>query len=174
MILSGFQEEQQLLEWYEEDTITALQYIEHHSLGMIDRFKLWCQQEGKSEDEETARDFLDEYNGLFLDTLTVTKKQDETSDILDFSDWQANKPLLNELFESQEAICITLWRYKNPLSLDKDTCASEVGVSQDDIHKWWMVVDFLNYAHHGSYSPIRLDEDAVGEAIWDVCAIFCS
>ena len=69
MILSGFQEEQQLLEWYEEDTITALQYIEHHSLGMIERFKLWCQQEGKSEDEETAKDFLDEYNGLFLDTL---------------------------------------------------------------------------------------------------------
>ena len=174
MILSGFQEEQQLLEWYEEDTITALQYIEHHSLGMIDRFKLWCQQEGKSEDEETARDFLDEYNGLFLDTLTVTKKQDGTSDTLDFSDWQANKSLLNELFESQEAIRITLWRYKNPLSLDKDTCASEVRVSHDDIHKWWMVVDFLNYAHHGSFSPIRLDEDAVGEAIWDVCAIFCS
>lgn len=174
MILSGFQEEQQLLDWYEEDAITALQYIEHHSMGMIDRFKLWCQLEGKSEDEDTARDFLDEYNGLFLDTLQVSEKLDGNTENFDFSDRQANKPLLNELFESQEAIRITLWRYKNPLSLDKDTCASEANVSKDDIHKWWMVVDFLNYAHHGSFCPIRLDEDAVGEAIWDVCAIFCS
>lgn len=31
MILSGFQEEHQLLDWYEQDTISALQYIEHHS-----------------------------------------------------------------------------------------------------------------------------------------------
>ena len=168
MILSGFQEEQQLLEWYEEDTITALQYIEHHSLGMIERFKLWCQQEGKSED------FLDEYNGLFLDTLQVSEKLDDNAENFDFSDWQTNKPLLNELFESKEAVSIALWRYKNPLSLDKDTCASEAHVSKDDIHKWWMVVDFLNYAHHGTFSPIRLDEEAVGEAIWDVCAIFCS
>ena len=174
MILSGFQEEQQLLEWYEEDTINALQYIEHHSLGMIDRFKLWCQHEGKSEDEDTAKDFLDEYNGLFLDTLQVSEKLDDNAENFDFSDWQTNKPLLNELFESKEAVSIALWRYKNPLSLDKDTCASEAHVSKDDIHKWWMVVDFLNYAHHGTFSPIRLDEEAVGEAIWDVCAIFCS
>ena len=33
MILSGFQEEHQLLDWYEQDTISALQYIEHHSIG---------------------------------------------------------------------------------------------------------------------------------------------
>lgn len=75
MILNGYQKEQKLLEWYEEDTITALQYIEHHSQGMIDRFKLWCQDEGKSEDEDTAKDFLDEYNGLFLDTLDVSKNR---------------------------------------------------------------------------------------------------
>ena len=27
MILSGFQEEHQLLDWYEQDSISALQYI---------------------------------------------------------------------------------------------------------------------------------------------------
>lgn len=174
MILSGFKEEQQLQEWYEDDAITALQYIEHHSLGMIDRFQQWCKNEGKSEDEDTAKDFLDEYNGLFLDTLLVSEKLNDTSELVDFSSWQADKPLLNELFESKEAIRIILWRYKNPLSLDKDTCATEACVSKDDIHKWWMVVDFLNFAHHGAFTPIRLDEDAVGEAIWDICAIFCS
>ncbi len=65
MILSGFQEEHQLLDWYEQDTIAALQYIEHHSIGMINRFKKWCQESGSSEDEESAKDFLDEYNEFF-------------------------------------------------------------------------------------------------------------
>ena len=54
MILSGFQEEHQLLDWYEQDSISALQYIEHHSIGMINRFKKWCQESGSSEDEESA------------------------------------------------------------------------------------------------------------------------
>ena len=57
MILSGFQEEHQLLDWYEQDSISALQYIEHHSIGMINRFKKWCQESGSSEDEESAKDF---------------------------------------------------------------------------------------------------------------------
>ena len=78
MILSGFQEEHQLLDWYEQDSISALHYIEHHSIGMINRFKKWCQESGSGEDEESAKDFLDEYNGLFLDTV-VSKNENLTA-----------------------------------------------------------------------------------------------
>lgn len=57
MILSGYYEEHELLSWYEQGDISALQYIEHHSPGMGDRFKKWCHQHASMEDEAAAMDF---------------------------------------------------------------------------------------------------------------------
>lgn len=57
MILSGYYEEHELLSWYEQGDISALQYIEHHSPGMGDKFKKWCHQHACMEDEEAAMDF---------------------------------------------------------------------------------------------------------------------
>ena len=95
MILSGFQEEHQLLDWYEQDSISALQYIEHHSIGMINRFKKWCQESGSSEDEESAKDFLDEYNGLFLDTVVSKNENSTAADTSMFHQWCENSEFLD-------------------------------------------------------------------------------
>lgn len=57
MILSGYYEEHELLSWYEQGDISALQYIEHHSPGMSDRFKEWCHRHACTEDEAAAMDF---------------------------------------------------------------------------------------------------------------------
>ena len=135
MILSGFQEEHQLLDWYEQDSISALQYIEHHSIGMINRFKKWCQESGSSEDEESAKDFLDEYNGLFLDTVVSKNENSTAADTSMFHQWCENSEFLDELYSSKPALHVTLWRYQNPCSTDKQKCAHDLDVSTGDIEK---------------------------------------
>lgn len=58
MILSGYYEEHELLSWYEQGDISALQYIEHHSRGMSDRFKEWCHRHACTVDEEASQGFF--------------------------------------------------------------------------------------------------------------------
>lgn len=171
MILSGFQEEHQLLDWYEQDSISALQYIEHHSIGMINRFKKWCQESGSSEDEESAKDFLDEYNGLFLDTVVSKNENSTTADTSMFHQWCENTEFLDELYSSKPVLHVTLWRYQNPCSTDKLKCAQDLNISAGDIEKWWPVVDFLNFEHGGNFQPVRLDEESISMAILHVCQL---
>ena len=44
-----------------------------------------------------------------------------------------------------------------------------MNVSMEDIEKWWNVVDFLNYENNGHFQPIRLDVNALGMAIKQIC-----
>lgn len=169
MILSGYYEEHELLSWYEQGDISALQYIEHHSPGMTDRFKKWCHQHASMEDEETAMDFLDEYNGLFLDTEEQSSEKSNSMDYGMFEKWRKDTQFLYELSSSRAALHITLWRYRNPTSLDRHCCPGALNVSMEDIEKWWNVVDFLNYENNGHFQPIRLDVNALGMAIKQIC-----
>lgn len=169
MILSGYYEEHELLSWYEQGDISALHYIEHHSPGMGDRFKKWCHQHACIEDEEAAMDFLDEYNGLFLDSEDLSSKKSVSIDNGMLENWRKDTQFLNELSSSRSAILITLWRYRNPTSLDKHSCTVALNVSVEDIEKWWNVADFLNFENNGHFQPIRLDEKALGMAIKQIC-----
>lgn len=169
MILSGYYEEHELLSWYEQGDISALQYIEHHSPGMGDRFKKWCHQHASMEDEAAAMDFLDEYNGLFLDSEELSTEKSNSIDNEMFENWRKDTQLLNDLCSSHAALHISLWRYRNPTSLDRHSCAAELNVPMEDIEKWWNVVDFLNFENNGHFQPIRLDENALGMAIFYLC-----
>lgn len=169
MILSGYYEEHELLSWYEQGDISALHYIEHHSPGMGDRFKKWCHQHASMEDEAAAMDFLDEYNGLFLDTEEQATEKSKGVDNGMFEEWRKDAQLLNDLCSSHAALHISLWRYKNPISHDKHCCAGVLNVSMEDIEKWWNVVDFLNFENNGHFQPIRLDENTLGKAIKQIC-----
>lgn len=86
------------------------------SIGMINRFKKWCQESGSSEDEESAKDFLDEYNGLFLDTVVSKNENSTAADTSMFHQWCENSEFLDELYSSKPALHVTLWRYQNPCS----------------------------------------------------------
>ena len=169
MILSGFKQEQQLIDWYEEGAITALQYIEHHSPEMVQRFMVWCKEAACSEGEDAAQDFLDEYNGLFLDT--VVSKNAEVSESHDelFVKWCEDKAFLDKLFQSKEATQVALWRYKNPCSLDKEKCALLLGITLNDAQLWWPIVEFLDFAHGGKFHPVKLSEEAISNALLYVC-----
>lgn len=169
MILSGYYEEHVLLSLYEQGNISALHYIEHHSPGMGDRFKKWCHQHASKEDEEAAMDFLDEYNGLFLDSEELSSEKSNSIDNGMFEKWRKDTQFLNELSSSQAALYITLWRYRNPTSFDRHCCAVALNVSIEDIDKWWNVADFLNFENNSHFQPIRLDENALGMAIKQIC-----
>lgn len=169
MILSGYYEEHELLSWYEQGDISALQYIEHHSPGMGDRFKKWCHQHASMEDEAAAMDFLDEYNGLFLDSEELSTEKSNSIDNEMFENWRKDTQLLNDLCSSHAALHISLWRYRNPISHDKHCCAGVLNVSMEDIEKWWNVVDFLNFENNGHFQPIRLDENTLDKAIKQIC-----
>lgn len=169
MILSGYYEEHELLSWYEQGDISALQYIEHHSPGMGDRFKKWCHQHASMEDEAAAMDFLDEYNGLFLDSEELSTEKSNSIDNEMFENWRKDTQLLNDLCSSHAALHISLWRYRNPISHDKHCCAGVLNVSMEDIEKWWNVVDFLNFENNGQFQPIRLDENTLDKAIKQIC-----
>ena len=169
MILSGYYEEHELLSWYEQGDISALQYIEHHSPGMSDRFKEWCHRHASMEDEAAAMDFLDEYNGLFLDSEELSTEKSNSIDNEMFENWRKDTQLLNDLCSSHAALHISLWRYRNPTSHDKHCCAGVLNVSMEDIEKWWNVVDFLNFENNGHFQPIRLDENTLDKAIKQIC-----
>lgn len=121
------------------------------------------------ENEAAAMDFLDEYNGLFLDSEELSTEKSNSINNGMFENWRKDTLFLNELSSSHAALHITLWRYRNPTSLDRHCCAVALNVSMEDIEKWWNVVDFLNCENNGHFQPIRLDEKTLGTAIKQIC-----
>lgn len=105
-------------------------------------------------------------------TTVVSKNENSTAaDTSMFHQWCENSDFLDELYSSKPALHVTLWRYQNPCSTDKQKCAHDLDVSTGEIEKWWSVVDFLNFEHGGNYQPIRLDEESISMAILYVCQL---
>lgn len=171
----------------DREEITNLQYIEE--LGEIETYKEWCDFLGyKVGDEEQAEEFVNElrYGDEGDDDLPddlKAKAQEQMEDLLKsveedfennslssveiFEKWRKDKKLLAQLKTSDNAVKVTLWKYKNVGGYG--TCKNAINISKNTVKKWWRVVDFVNgaLAGGGHIHLIRVDYDNVKKLILD-------
>lgn len=171
----------------DHEEITNLQYIEE--LGKTETYKEWCEVLGyKVGDEEKAEEFVNElrYGEEGDDDQSDElwgKVQEQMEDLLKdleedfehnslssveiFEKWRKDKNLLAQLKTSDNAVKVTLWRYKN--SGGYGTCENAINISKNTVIKWWCVSDFINgaLAGGGHIHLVRVDYDNVKKLLLD-------
>ncbi|WP_373729088.1 hypothetical protein [Bacteroides heparinolyticus] len=180
----------ELIDKLDSEEITNLQCIKMHGQKVKDLYKEWCELEEREEDdEENAEQFLWEWRhgdepdgGDWPDEVwDEVNKALKEADIPDDSNqsiedrlpsvelvkkWKKDVGILNSLRTSENAVKITLWRYQNPLGAKK-TCARELGITKNNVKKWWNVCAFIDgaIADGGHVHPIRLEHDVIKRTI---------
>lgn len=156
MDLNGFIDEERLDELFLNKDISEQEYVKHHSPELLDAYLTYISDNKLPDTNEAAAKFLDEENGSIGSELEDF--EEETPDEVNlgavdlFKKW-ANDPKKVDVLlkDCEDAAKITLWRYNNPLSLEKKNCAASLLLGEDVVVEWWDTIDFINGSLGGGH-----------------------
>ncbi|MDD5862602.1 MAG: hypothetical protein PUD15_08650 [Prevotella sp.] len=159
-----------LKEMLADGKITKLDYLLHNDDDLRDGYLEWCADNGlDSQKEESAEQYLEEIINAEEDDLSSmptvefpdeepTSKDPRGSAMVLYDHWnlyQTDK--VREMSHSREAAVVTCWRYKNPMSTDKEQCAMDTALDKAIVEKWWDVADYI-YGANGCMPVTPIDD----------------
>lgn len=119
------------------------------------------QKEEQKQQKEQEKEFLSQSSNGNQD------KDAYISAMEVYDEWKKDQNRLKALGSSENAIKVTLWRYKNPFGT-KSTCEKEIGVTRKNAKRWWNVRLFIDGAIAGGghvHFPLGLNYDVMKETI---------
>lgn len=142
-----------LLVYYYDDAISASQVILHCSDNMLQDYRNYCSRRNLEDTEETARQFLDWWQDEereteeedMMDIKELPPFEGDGVDTKALGSWLKDYSIRQGLTYSKEPAIVCDWRYRNPMSSDKNQCASDTKLSLQVVEKWWLVPDFINH-----------------------------
>lgn len=148
MEVTDFMDEEQLNELYLSNKITDLQYVKHHSPSMLDAYNNFIAENGLPDGEEAAARFLAEESTVAETELeaeeTTGEEGVESKAVAVYTQWGKDIILIQEILDNIDMVAkITLWRYNNPISQDKQICADATDLPKETVEKWWQSIDFI-------------------------------
>lgn len=127
----------------------------------------FCSSRHLQKNEESATAFLDWYMDEQSDRMPVEDELYESVDsprpgqaMNTYMEWSSNLMKLSNL-SSDEAVEVTLWRYKNPGSSDKGKCGTDTGIAPDKVDEWWNTVDWIDCVVGGHFHPVPLNTQTI-------------
>lgn len=173
MELNGFIDEDRLDELFLDKKISCADYVKHHSPEMLEAYRAYLRDNDLYDNETSASRFLDAENISMAQELEENELQavetDNIESVAVYEEWQKDKEKLDALvMEAEIAAKVTLWRYQNPVSSEKQLCASNIGEDIDKVEKWWQTIDFINGSlGGGNFRLIETTQDNVLTIISD-------
>ena len=119
------------------------------------------QKEGQKQQKEQEKEFLSQSSNGNQD------KDAYISAMEVYDEWKKDQDRLKTLGNSENAIKVTLWRYKNPMG-SKKACKDELGITRNNAKRWWNVRLFIDGAIAGGghvHFPFGLNYEVMKETI---------
>ena len=155
--IDKFADEQEMLDAYINGEYTAKEIVSVFLPDDVkEQYNIYCSEKNLQDTEETAAAFL----GWWYEE--DSDREPTAAEIISngyqdvFSEWNKDITKIAELSSSESARDVTLWRWKNPTIIDKQKCASELGVPIADVEKWWCTPDWINGYVGGHFHPTNL------------------
>lgn len=179
-VIDKFAEEQDMLDAYIKGEFTALDIATVIAPDEVkDKYKEYCSLHKVGEGEESAKAFLDwwydedsdrepsddELLGEELPSFEDASREDETV----FSEWNKDVAKITKMSISESARDITLWRWKNPTSTNKQKCALDINVPITEVEEWWNVPDWINGYVGGHFHPVNMDKKELKAFLVEAC-----
>lgn len=165
--IDKFADEQEMLDAYINGEYTAKEIVSVFLPDDVkEQYKIYCSEKNLQDTEETAAAFLgwwyEEDSDREPTAAEMLDDEEKSEEVISngyqdiFSEWNKDITKLTELSSSETARDVTLWRWKKPTIIDKQKCASELGVPIADVEKWWCTPDWINGYVGGHFHPINL------------------
>ena len=168
-----------LLVYYQDEAITATQVIAHCSDNMLQEYRNYCSKRELEDTEENAQEFLDWWMDEereteeedMMDIQELPSMEEEKVDDKILDSWLSDSSIRQDLAFSDEPAIVCDWRYKNPMSKDKEKCASDTGLALDMVEKWWLVPNFIDHIQKRRTSFSGKDSiNQISKFLLGVCA----
>ena len=179
MEIVGFVDEERLNGMFLSRDITELDYVKHHSQGMLDAYFSFIADNNLPDNNTSATKFLEEENVSYGNEEDEgNDNQQEEVDVPSYVDiypkWVDENEKVNILLTGcEEAAIVTLWRYNNPTA-SKTDCSVQTHLLEDKVIEWWDTIDFVKGAMgDGHFSLINPTLANIKELIFDAANQAC-
>lgn len=179
MEIVGFVDEERLNGMFLSRDITELDYVKHHSQGMLDAYFSFIADNNLPDNNTSATKFLEEENVSYGNEEDEgNDNQQEEVDVPSYVDiyrkWVDENEKVNILLTGcEEAAIVTLWRYNNPTA-SKTDCAVQTHLLEDKVIEWWDTIDFVKGAMgDGHFSLMNPTLANIKELIFDAANQSC-
>ena len=162
--IDKFADEQEMLDAYINGEYTAKEIVSVFLPDDVkEQYNIYCSERNLQDTEETAAAFLGWWYEEDSDREPTAEEMLDNEEMSEevisngyqdvFSEWNKDITKIAELSSSETARDVTLWRWKKPTIIDKQKCASELGVPIADVEKWWCTPDWINGYVGGHFHP---------------------